>query len=172
MEQENKVEEVEQPNKQEPVKLKESKTPAKSSRMCALRIRGITKVQQEIKDTLKMLNLHRKNHCVILDNNPTIVGMLKKAKDYITWGEIDESTVKLLFEKRGELYEGPEKDKTGKLSYSSKYNDYAGKKYKKYFRLNPPKGGFEKKGIKTPFTIGGALGYRGNSITKLIKKMI
>ncbi len=83
MEQENKVEEVEQPNKQEPVKLKESKTPAKSSRMCALRIRGITKVQQEIKDTLKMLNLHRKNHCVILDNNPTIVGMLKKAKDYI-----------------------------------------------------------------------------------------
>jgi large subunit ribosomal protein L30 len=179
MEQENKVEEVEQVKEQKPElapkstpKPKESKTPAQSSKLCAVRIRGVINVQKQIKDTMKMLNLHKKNCCVIYDNTPTMVGMLKKAKDYITWGEIDDSTIKQLFEKRGELYEGPEKDRTGKLDYASKYHNFAGKKYKKYFRLSPPRGGFERKGIKKAFSIGGALGNRGQKMKDLIKKMI
>ena len=41
---------------------------------------------------------------------------------------------------------------------------------KPLFRLNPPKGGYE--GIKRSFTNGGALGYRGKDINKLIGRMI
>ena len=43
---------------------------------------------------------------------------------------------------------------------------------KPFFRLKPPEGGFERKGIKNPFSIGGALGYRKEKINQLIKKMI
>jgi large subunit ribosomal protein L30 len=42
----------------------------------------------------------------------------------------------------------------------------------KVFRLSPPRGGFERKGIKTPFTMGGALGNRKEKINDLIKRMI
>ena len=43
---------------------------------------------------------------------------------------------------------------------------------KPYFRLLPPRGGFERKGIKTPFSMGGSLGYRGQHINMLIKRML
>ena len=41
----------------------------------------------------------------------------------------------------------------------------------KTFRLHPPKGGFERRGIKKTFKEGGVLGYRGKEIIKLIEKM-
>ena len=116
-------------------------------KIAAIRIRGSVTVGKPIEDTLKMLRLYRKNYCVILDNKPSVMGMLKKIKDYITWGEIDSGTLKLLAEKRGE-------------------------KDKQFFRLQPPIKGFERKGIKKPFSIGGALGYRGEKINELIKRMI
>jgi large subunit ribosomal protein L30 len=43
---------------------------------------------------------------------------------------------------------------------------------KPFFRLKPPTGGFERKGIKQPYSVGGALGYRGKEINILIKKML
>jgi large subunit ribosomal protein L30 len=38
-------------------------------------------------------------------------------------------------------------------------------------KMHPPRGGFERKGIKVPYKVGGALGYRGESISNLIEKM-
>ena len=43
---------------------------------------------------------------------------------------------------------------------------------KLFFRLKPPRRGFERGGIKKPFVLGGALGYRKNMINDLIKRMI
>ena len=43
---------------------------------------------------------------------------------------------------------------------------------KQFFKLNPPRSGFERKGIKVPFSLGGALGYRKNNINDLIKRMV
>jgi large subunit ribosomal protein L30 len=42
---------------------------------------------------------------------------------------------------------------------------------KKTIKMHPPRGGFERKGIKVPFKVGGALGDRGNKISELIDKM-
>lgn len=116
-------------------------------KLAAIRVRGFVGIRKTIKDTLNMLRLYRKNYCVILEARPELIGMLKKAKDYITWGEIDDSTLGLLSEKRGE------KDKS-------------------FFRLNPPRKGFGRKGIKRPFKVGGALGYRGDKINDIIKRMV
>lgn len=40
------------------------------------------------------------------------------------------------------------------------------------FRLTPPAKGFERKGIKIPYTMGGALGDRGTAINDLLKRMM
>ncbi|MFC1728461.1 uL30 family ribosomal protein [Nanoarchaeota archaeon] len=123
------------------------------SKLAIVLIRGIHDLEQDKLTVLKMLNIGRKNVCVIVEDTPSNKGLINKIKDYIAWGEIDEDTLKLLIEKRGE--KNPEDPK----------------KTKPFFRLNNPKGGFERKGIKWPFTKGGALGYRGSKINNLIKRM-
>jgi large subunit ribosomal protein L30 len=110
--------------------------------------------------------------------------MLQIAKDYITWGEIDQDTLSKLIINRGKL----EGDKEVSESYIKSATSYTtidklsqaiikGKfKYsnisnvKPVFRLNPPKKGYE--GIKRSFINKGALGYRGEKINKLIERMV
>lgn len=150
-----------------------------------IRLRGERGLNQKVKDTLKMLRLFKKNNCVAVPNNKNYVGMLKVVKDYVTWGEMKKETLKMLLEKRGKLPGNKKldekyfKEKT-KLSYDQFVEEfYAGKKkmkdvpgLKQFFRLSPPRLGFERKGIKKAFALGGALGYRKDKINDLIKRMI
>jgi large subunit ribosomal protein L30 len=133
-------------------------------------VRGLVNVTHAIKDTLAMLKLTRKNTCIVVDNNPTMLGMIKKAKDYVTWGEISEETYKELVAKRGVLYLGPIQD--SKKKYNYKTLEIEGKHYKPYFRLNPPSKGFGRKGIKMPFNKGGGLGPRSDKMNDLILRML
>src|SRR3989338_9641874 len=117
-------------------------------------VRGEAKVPQQIKDTLAMLNLHRKNHVVVVPDTPALHGMIVKVKDFVTWGEISAEVFKELLEKRGLPYQGRLQDRT--KSYSYPYLTYGKKHFKSYFRLNPPRKGFGRKGIKIAFAAGGA----------------
>jgi len=123
-------------------------------KIAIVRIRGGVRVDTKIVDTMNMLRLYNQHNCVIVENTPANLGMIKKIKDYVSWGEVDDATIKLLLEKRGVI------DPNNKG------------KYKPFFRLSPPKGGFERKGIKKSFNEGGALGYRADKIGKLIARMI
>ena len=140
-------------------------------KIAIVRVRGSVNLRKEIKDTLNLLRLYRKNYCVTVEDNPSYKGMAKKVKDYVTYGEIDDETYRELLEKRGEEYKGREKDRKGKIEYK-KFILVEGKKIKPFFRLSPPKGGFERKGIKVSFKAHGALGYRGDKINGLLKRMI
>lgn len=115
-------------------------------------LRGFIGMKQDVKDTLYMLRLRKKHVCVVLEDNPSNKGMITKIKDYVTFGEISDETLKELITKRG-----------------SKYDQ---KTSKGFFELHPPRGGFERKGIKKPYQAGGALGNRGTKINDLIKKML
>ena len=142
-----------------------------SKQLAAVRVRGLTGIKRDVVATMKMLRLYKNNFCAVIPNNKIYTGMLMRAKDYITWGEIDEDTFKTLVDKRGEEFLGRETDSKKKI----KYNNFVvinNKKIKKYFRLNAPRKGFGRKGIKYSFTQGGALGYRGEKINDLIKRMI
>jgi large subunit ribosomal protein L30 len=141
-------------------------------KIAIVRVRGKIRVKKVINDTLDMLRLYNKNYCTVLDVTPQIAGMINKAKDFITYGEIEEDIFKELIAKRGEEYTGREQDTKGKISYSRKYLTIEGKKYKKFFRLSPPKKGFGRNGIKKPFSRSGALGNRKDKINDLIKRMI
>ncbi len=139
-------------------------------KIAAIRIRGLVGIKAPTKATLEMLRLYRKNYCVVFENNPSMMGMIQKSKDFITWGEISEATYQKLVEKRGQEYQGRTTDRKGLIKY--KYMEVNGKKIKPFFALAPSRGGFGRKGIKKPFSEGGAVGYRGEKITALIEKML
>lgn len=149
-----------------------------------VRVRGNINVRRAIRDTLKMLRLNRVNHCVIIPESAEYKGMLHKVKDYITWGEIDLESLNKMLTNRGKLIgDLPITDKY--IKSNSKYksiSNFAGeiiegnakfadlKEIKPVIRLHPPRKGYE--GIKRPYSLGGALGYRGNGINDLIRRMI
>lgn len=142
-----------------------------TNKIAVVRVRGGINVNQKVKDTFNLLRLFNKNYCVVIEITPAMMGMIKKIKDYVTWGEIDDETYNLLIEKRGEEYKGREQDSKGKIKYK-KFITINNKKYKPYFRLNPPRKGYGRKGIKIAFKVSGALGDRADKINDLIKRMI
>ena len=69
----------------------------------AIRVRGTVNIKPDIKKTLKLLNLTRANHCVILEENKVYKGMIQVAKDYVTWGELEKDILTDLISKRGRI---------------------------------------------------------------------
>ena len=150
----------------------------------AVRVRGIVNVKPDIKRTLQLFQLTRVNHCVLLEENASIKGMLQIAKDYITWGEIDKAILSELIDSRGKLegdkdltedyiksatsYNNFEKLSMAIIDNKFKYKDIPN--VKPIFRLSPPKKGYE--GIKRSFVNKGAIGYRRKEINKLLERMI
>lgn len=141
------------------------------SKIAIVRVRGSINSSRQVRDTFNLLRLYRKNFCVVVDDTPSNKGMMVKVKDYVTYGEIDDGTYKELLEKRSEEYKDRESDRKGKIKYK-KFILVDGKKIKPFFRLNPPRKGFGRKGIKVSYKAKGALGYRGDKINDLLKRMI
>ena len=118
-----------------------------------VRMRGVVRIAPRIEETLTKLNIHRVNYCTLIRDAPNLHGMLQKAKDYITWGEASPDLIKTLEKKAEPDPRDP-------------------KKKKPFVRLNPPRGGYGRKGIKTSFNQSGASGYRGEKINHLIQRML
>lgn len=152
--------------------------------LAVIRIRGETGIRPQAQKTTQLLRLHRINHMVLVEDNEITRGMLQVAKDYVTWGEVEDTTVELILkhrsQKRGHEYLDEEdlKDISGYKTYKTlakaigegklKYKDI--RDIVPVIRLNPPKGGYEA--IRKPFNQGGSAGYRGKDINQLILKML
>jgi len=117
------------------------------SKIAVILIRGLVGVRVDVKDALFSLNLRKKHACAIIEDTPTNRGMLKKVQDYTTFGIVSDEVLKELQTKRT----------------ANEKNVYF---------LAPPVGGFERKGIKNSFIVGGALGDRKEDINVLLKKMM
>ena len=148
-----------------------------------VRVRGKPEVNGDIENTMKLLNLTRVNHCSIVPENNVTKGMLQKAKDFITWGEVDEPTLVEMIKIRGRIsgdaritdeYLAENSEfKTVELLAKAILGDYRIRDIeaaKPVFRLHPPVKGYE--GNKRSYRNGGALGYRGNAINDLIRRML
>jgi large subunit ribosomal protein L30 len=149
-----------------------------------VRVHGTTGVHSEVKETMNMLHLTRNCHATIVDDRPSYLGMLKKGQNYLTWGEISTETLALLLRKRGRLM--------GDKKLTDEYANKIGKKsldelaeaickgeiefqrlpeMKPIFRLHPPSKGFKGK-VKRSYAVGDVLGYRGETINKLLQQMM
>jgi len=152
--------------------------------IAAVRVRGTIRASRHVRETLQMFNLTRNNHAVLIDNRPSFIGMLKTAQNFVTWGEVSKEIVSMLIKERGRL--------AGNKKLTDEYAQKAGYKsleelaeavfgcrveYWKLpntqtvFKLHPPAKGFKGK-IKKGYSAGGELGYRGEKINELIKRML
>ncbi len=148
-----------------------------------VQVRGVVNTRQDIKDTLKMLRLHHINHCVLVADTPENLGMIRKVKDYIAYGEVDAVTIETLLRTRGRLigdaaltdeyiksnstYSGITELAKALAGGELKLRDIPG--LKPVLRLHPPRKGY--KTTKRTFVQGGALGYYGQEINTLLYKM-
>jgi large subunit ribosomal protein L30 len=152
--------------------------------LAVIRIRGICDINKDVKATMNMLHLQKDCHATLVNNSPANLGMLQKAQHYLTWGEISKETLAFLLKKRGRL--------VGNKKLNDEYAQAVGKKsleelaeaivkgdvelqglpnMKPVFRLHPPSRGFRGT-VKQSFVVGGATGYRGEAINKLLEQMI
>ena len=147
-------------------------------RLAVIRIRGRVHVRSGIEDTLKLLNLNKVNHCILVGNSGQYIGMIKKVKDYVTWGEANTKTVETLIKERGRVggnlpltddylkkhskYEKLNSFVDDYVKFKAELKDVKG--LKPVFRLKPPTKGHERRGIKKHYSVGGVLGNRGEKI--------
>ena len=150
-----------------------------------IRVRSDRGVTKKIRDTMAMLNLTRVNHAVLLPKTESYEGMLRKVKDYVTWGEVGAGTISTLITERGRMT-GDKTVTDSRVKESSTHSsiealskaiasgeatpkDVEG--MKPVFRLHPPRGPKGWGGIKRAYSVGGALGFRGEAIGPLAERM-
>ncbi len=149
--------------------------------IAVVRLRGTIDVHAKIKETLRLLRLHRRYHCVVIPDTPSYRGMLQVVKDYVAFGEIDAETLAMLLRHRGRLvgdksltdeylqkntpYKSIEDFAKAVVEGKAKLTDIPG--LKPVFRLHPPRKGL--KNIKWHYPRGD-LGRHGN-IKDLLYRM-
>ena len=151
----------------------------------AIRLRSGAKMGGEIEYALRTLRLGRRFHAVMVPNGPEFLGMLRKVKDLVTWGEPSPGSLALLLKKRGRVLGAGGLDEKALERFGHRsveemaqailegrvaLNELYGKGLKPLFRLHPPRGGF-RGSLKRPYGSGGELGYRGRGIDELIDRM-
>lgn len=148
-----------------------------------VRLRGQVNVRYTIEDTMKMLRLHKVNHCVLVPENPHFKGMVHKVKDYVAYGKVDAKVLAEILENRGRL-EGDTRLTEEYIRENTAYDSIQAfaeavvngettlksvPKLKPVFRLHPPRKGHA--GIKRTVQQGGELGDHGDDINQLLHKM-
>ena len=148
-----------------------------------VRIRGSVDTSKEVEDTLKMLRLNYVNNCILVPEEGDYLGMLKKTRDYITWGKIDKQTLIELLKKRGRLLGDKAIDENflKKITKFSSFDEFSDaiiegkvnlkdlKEIKPVFKLNSPLHGLKAKRLPYP---RGALGDRKEKINEFLMRMI
>src|SRR3989304_4796896 len=109
-------------------------------KLAIVRVRGDVRITHEVRRTFEQLNLRKKNHCVIVEESPVIKGMIHALVSYVTYGPVADATIASM-----------KKKLDGKV-----------------YRLNPPRKGYGRQGIKIAFKQGGALGDRGEKMSDLV----
>jgi len=148
-----------------------------------VQVRGVVNTRREIKDTLKMLRLHHINHCVLVPDTPEYLGMIRKVKDFVAYGEVDTATIEVILRTRGRVvgnypltddyvransaFSGISEFAAALASGEARLHDIPG--LKPVLRLHPPRKGYRT--IKRTAQQGGALGYYGEEINALLYKM-
>lgn len=154
--------------------------------LIAVRVDGAPTVKPPEQSTLDALRMKTRFSAVLLQDNPSVRGMLQRAKDHVTWGEAKKDDIKLLLSSRARTSEGLGisskfvKQKTTFAGLSELLSELHSGKFtlaklweigvKPVFRLHPPRGGFAKSS-KRAFTEGGELGYRKDGLRDLLTKM-
>jgi large subunit ribosomal protein L30 len=116
------------------------------TKIAIVRVRGQARIRHDIARAMEQLNLRKRHHATVVEETPSVLGQLKKIQSFVTWGTVSDDTVKKL---------APRARNEGT-----------------FFAMQPPRKGYGRKGVKMPFSNGGALGNRGDKINDLLLRMV
>lgn len=140
--------------------------------IAVIRISGQVGLNKDVISTLERLRLKRKYSCVVfVKPKKEELGMIKKVRNFVAYGNISDEVFQKLLETRGKLTDKSKKLDSKKVAEELK----KGKSYqevglKPFFRLHPPRKGIES---KKHFGVGkGVLGENKQEINKLIERML
>jgi len=149
-----------------------------------VQVRGEVNQNQDIADTLAMLNLGRVNHATLVPETPAYEGMVTKVNDYVAHGTPSQTVVETLLVRRGEPEEGAADINDEWVQAHTEYDSVSAlagalladettlqaEGLSPALRLHPPRGGH--KGIKQPVATGGQVGVHGtDEIDRLLEAM-
>ncbi|QLH78136.1 50S ribosomal protein L30 [Halosimplex rubrum] len=149
-----------------------------------VQLRGEVNMNQDVADTLEMLNVHSVNHAALVPETEAYRGMVTKVNDYVAYGEPSVETVALLIERRGEPLEGEADIDDSWVVANTDYmsveelaealvdeeTTLREQGLAPTLRLHPPRGGHD--GIKHPTKEGGQLGkHDTEAIDDLLEAM-
>jgi len=165
------------------LRLAESPKPV----ILAVRIRGTATDNPDVRKTMETLKMESTFRARLLENSPSTMGMLRAAKNLVAWGQVNPEVLEGLLRKRAEREGNKEfDDEFAKVFFKKATIADLAKSVvageipvkdlwlagvKPRFRLHPPRGGF-KRSTRRAATDGGELGYRGEDINRLVKRMI
>jgi large subunit ribosomal protein L30 len=138
----------------------------KSKLLAVIRVRGRVKVRHDVSETLDRLRLKRVNNLTLISTgSKSFMGMVQKAKDFITFGEIEKPALSKLLAAKG--VKADESAVDSLLSGEKTPKDL---NIELPFGMHPPKHGYE--GVKIDYASGGSLGNRKAEINKLVLRML
>ena len=138
-----------------------------------IRIRGTVNIAPKISTTLELLGLKRVSNLSVWQEDEQTKRMIMMVQDYVAFGNISDEVLKELIIKKANPVEFGAKLDAKKIVEELK----KGKTINQVgivncFRMSPPRKGYERKGIKVPFVLGGASGNRKEKISDLIVRMM
>ena len=138
-----------------------------------IRISGLVKMKESYEETLSRLRLRRKYTCVIIPENPEMLGMVKNIQNFVAYGKIDEKTFAEILKARGKKIGNSKAKLTETEAVKIAKEVFAGKKLEElgvipYFGLHPARGGIDSKHNYPK----GVLGNHQDNLSKLIMKML
>lgn len=149
-----------------------------------VQLRGEVNLRGDVRDTLRMLNLGRVNHCTFIPETPEYEGMIKKVAEVTAFGSPSVDVVETLVRRRGEPVEGSDTIDDAWVAEHTDYDDVAAlagalveeetslseQGLAPVLRLHPPRGGHD--GIKKTRVNGGVLGrHEPEEIDALLQVM-
>lgn len=135
-----------------------------------VQVRGEVNMNQEVRDTLSMLNIHRTNHCTLVPETDAYRGMITKVNDYVAYGEPSPGVLSTVLKTRAEPAESDGAVDDEWVAANTDYDDVATLAdallaeettlkeagLSPSLRLHPPRGGHN--GVKHSAPEGGELG--------------
>jgi large subunit ribosomal protein L30 len=151
--------------------------------LLVVNLRGLVNTRTPVRKTLQQLKLLKRFNATIVPDTEVSRGMLISAKEHLAWCKLDATTAEKLLAKRAEISDGKRVNESvlkraGFSSFAELASALASGKtalkeefgFRQFFRLSPPKGGFNRS-TRRQFGEGGVLGPN-RQLLILVDKMI
>ncbi len=153
------------------------------AKLLVVNLHGLINVPGRTRTALEGFGITKKFSATVVPDDETTVGSLKRCKDYVAWGELDEETMTFLLTQRGRVSQRRRLDEAslkslGFKTYKALAASVIGGTQRlssmdgilPYFTLAPPKGGF-KRSTRRQFREGGTLGAN-SEILAIVRRMV